>query len=240
MSINPVTPDMLREDWIDNPNLDENQRLLLDTYTNTELGEVLDEVLARHGYKDIWYNLLDNVRSLATDLLLERRKDIDAAPNGTQDECAGCKLPLTRTDDEWRDDLFGSSTCSATNDKHAPVQTIAAFKRKVADAKTRAASNDPWAGETYAPLPGQGHTAHGWWLRVTTGDTSAEMVEGTTYMGPFATEAERDQVHDEIIAVNRGVGGLDEPFWVEKFAPPVTKVPTKPLLTDADVDEALR
>lgn len=68
---NPVTADVLREDWTDNPNLDDAQRATLNGLPDGTLQEALDTSFRRHHNEDTWFTLLDSIRSEATDTLLE-------------------------------------------------------------------------------------------------------------------------------------------------------------------------
>jgi hypothetical protein len=124
---NPITPQMLRDDWIDNPSLSKSDKAVLESLHAAQLQQALDEALL--GYESTWYDMLDNVRSAATEKLLASVPTADSAPEGTQDECLNCALPITRKDEAWIDDIMGAKGCmsNADNGVHNPRHVLAAY-----------------------------------------------------------------------------------------------------------------
>jgi hypothetical protein len=127
VSNNPITPLMLRDDWIDHPTLTKSDKAVLDSLPDSKLQEVLDEALL--SYNEVWFNMLDEVRGIATDRLLASVPTADSAPEGTQDECLNCALPITRKGEAWIDDIMGAKGCmsNADNGVHNPRHVLAAY-----------------------------------------------------------------------------------------------------------------
>lgn len=127
MSHNPITPLMLREDWIDKPDLSKSDKAVLDSLPIDQLQQALNEAML--SYEGVWHNMLDEVRSRATESLLASVPTADSAPEDTQDECLNCALPITRKGGGWIDDIMNSSACmsNAETGVHNPRHVLAAY-----------------------------------------------------------------------------------------------------------------
>lgn len=66
--MNPVTPEMLRGDWVDRPGLSEEGKRALIALTDEQLQEALDS--AFNEWEDMWFAVLDNTQGDATRRLL--------------------------------------------------------------------------------------------------------------------------------------------------------------------------
>lgn len=72
--MNPITTEMLRDDWSDDPNLTEDEVALLSNLSDETLQDALDHAFGT--YEDVWYSMLDEVRGMATRRLLGTRKEL--------------------------------------------------------------------------------------------------------------------------------------------------------------------
>lgn len=134
VSTNPITPQMLRDDWPDNPSLSKSERHILASLGHSQIQDALD--LAMSGYEDVWYNMLDEVRGIATRNLLASVPRADSADEDTKDVCSNCGLPITMTSGSWTDDIMGSDDCSNAGeggDGHAPQAVLAAYLKALSD-----------------------------------------------------------------------------------------------------------
>lgn len=66
----PVTVEELRADWLDHPELSEEQRSALQRLPAGVLEAALDEAFRPH--EELWLHVLDSARNDATAVLLER------------------------------------------------------------------------------------------------------------------------------------------------------------------------
>src|SRR6478735_12576745 len=92
VSTNPISVEMVREDWIDHPTLTKSQKQILESLTDQQINDAVSEAML--GYTDVWHNMLDEVRGTATRHLLTLVPSADDAPEGTDDECTNCGLPI--------------------------------------------------------------------------------------------------------------------------------------------------
>jgi hypothetical protein len=72
--VNPITVQMLRDDWVDDPDLSQDQVTLLQNLSDETLQDALDTAL--HTQEGLWFSLLDSVRSDATQALLGAREEL--------------------------------------------------------------------------------------------------------------------------------------------------------------------
>jgi hypothetical protein len=71
-STNPVTVQALRDDWIDRPGLTEDDRAALAALPDEDLQAALDQVFEGTANQRMWWQVLDDTRGEATDVLLRQ------------------------------------------------------------------------------------------------------------------------------------------------------------------------
>lgn len=72
--MNPITVEMLRDDWYDNADLTDAEYVLLGGLSDETLQDALDHAFT--DYQDMWWHVLDNTRGDATRALLGGRKEL--------------------------------------------------------------------------------------------------------------------------------------------------------------------
>jgi len=168
-----------------------------------------------------------DVLTVVIDALIDAVGSPTSAPEGKQDECLSCYMPITRKGGQWVDDFIGSEACGSMGIEHQPKDTMAEFEKRIAG-KSLAAKNTV---DAYDP----GKDGSGWWFRWVDVDStqdsySASNVESNMhYVGPFATEEGRDKAYEAIQDTNVG--------YLAKVSPTVHVVDpptTPPSLHDGD------
>ena len=131
MSTNPISPDHVRDTWPDHPDLTKSQKQILESLTDQQVDDAISEAMLAEGRDAIWENLLDTVTTSVTSKLLYLVPSADSAPEGTDDECTNCGLPISRKDGAWVDAFMGSSDCSANKDEgtHSPKAVLTAYMK---------------------------------------------------------------------------------------------------------------
>jgi hypothetical protein len=71
-STNPVTVQALRGDWIDRPGLTEDDKAALAALPDEDLQAALDQVFEGTANQRMWWQVLDDTRGEATDVLLRQ------------------------------------------------------------------------------------------------------------------------------------------------------------------------
>lgn len=72
--MNPITADMLRDDWWDDPRLTQDEVDLLQNLSDEALQDALDHAFTQ--YEDRFFAMVDEVRGDATRALLGARKEL--------------------------------------------------------------------------------------------------------------------------------------------------------------------
>lgn len=195
----PITPQMLRDDWPDHPDLSESDKLILGSLTDPQLSEALEEAGA--GYENTWFQMLDEVRGTATRRLLASVPSADNAPDGTSDECVNCGLPITRQDGEWQDLFMSNPVCMSGGDgnnpaTHSPKAVLAAYMKALQEGGKKQQTSTPGVGNPQGPLL--------YCLTKDGGDREDGNVYYVSYVIFFEPESSRGAIDADLVALLGG------------------------------------